>query len=634
MSKHPKIPQEWVPLFEEFLTYLRINSKEVVAVDARGAPLNLWRSQKIALKTIIKGLEEGAHSFMFGKGRQQGISTIFEALTIFWLAMNNGMMGASVIDKEENRLALRAKMTHYMNSFPKGFFGKNFEIVSDNRDFMKFSNNSRLDFIVAGTSKKKEHWGEGRGYAFAHLSEVSKYGSAAGLASFRETLSETNPNRLFIYESTSKGLNHWKEMWDEYGRDTFGKRRAFIGWWAKELNMIPRNDPRFEVYGAAAPDPMEQELIDEVRAKYNFRVSREQLAWYRYKHSDTSVTDQDMAQNHPWTAEQSFVATGFSFFQSFMVGENIDIVTSKENPVRYKGYKYLLGNNFWESSCEEITDPARKGEIVLRVWEEPEPEGHYVIGVDPAYGRDAAKDRHCVSVWRAFGDKVVQVAEYADNAIDTRQCAWVVAHLAGAYRNCIVNPEVTGPGGVMINELENLRERIQHDPYFDRKDKKNENWDDFLSNARWYLWKKPDHFSATGVKGFNTNWKTKIELMELTRDKYVTNRLVIRSLPLLEEMMTVIRDGDTIEAPAPLHDDRVIGMALAVRAWSDSLEMPLLAQGVLYDEYVKALSGEKLDSTSKMLNNIVRDFINRKVEDADTIRLTPEEQWLYDHGLR
>lgn len=623
-----KSNQEWLPLFIEFIKYLRINSKEVPAIDARGAPLVLWTSQEIVLNTILKGMDKNAHVFMFGKARQLGVSTVLEALDLFWLAIHNGMMGAYVCDREENRSTIREKITRFMNSFPPGFFGKNFRMEKDNKDFILFSNGSRLDFIVAGT-RQKENWGESRGYALAHLTEVSKFGSSVGLSNFRETLAETNPNALIVYESTSNGFNHWRSLWDEFGRDTYGKRRMFLGWWSKPLNIIKKNDPRYKMYGVADPDWKEQELIAKVLNDYGFKVSREQLAWYRYKHSDTSVSEESMHQNLPWTIEESFVATGYSFFQM----PTLQKLLEECREIPFRGYKYLIGNDFWSVVCEEIYSVERIEEVVLRVWEEPEEDGTYVVTCDPAWGRKEDKDRHCIQVFRCFGDKIVQVAEYADNGIDTRQAAWVLAHLAGAYRNCVVNVEINGPGGVIITELENLRDRMRVDPKFETQKGGNENWDNFLDKARWYLYRKPDHWGPGMVKCWESTAKTKAQIMHLTRDKFVTEQIIIRSKLLVEEMMDVIMNGDSIEAPSPAHDDRVIGLALAVRTWSDEFMMSLLTQGDTYEAYISALNGEPVDKSSKLMNNIIRDYMQRAEERASEPQIPADKQWLFDKGF-
>lgn len=622
------INQEWVPLFREFIKYIRINSKEVPAVDKLGAPLDLWPGQEIALKTIVHGLEHGIHTFMFGKSRQVGMSTFFETLDIFWLATHPGMMGAYVIDKDKNLPAIRDKIKRYFNSFPPGFFGKKFAIENDNKEMMIFSNGSRLDFLTAGVGKKETHWGEGKGYACAHLTEVSKYGNAAGLASFRATLSEANPDRLFVYESQSNGMNHWKEMWGEFGDDEFRKSRSFIGFWGNPFNGIKKGSPAYRVFGVAPPDPEEQELIDKVYNDYGFRVSQEQLAWYRQEHRSSSSLE-TLRQTYPWTIEESFVATGHSFFQTPILQREFERLSD----VRYRGYRYVMGNDFWSTVCEPIYDPNRKEEITLRVWEEPSPEGYYAIGCDPAWGRGENKDKHAITVFRCFGDKVMQVAEYADNAIDTRQAAWVLAHLAGAYKNSLVNPEINGPGAVIITELENLRDRMRIDPKFDAEKGKNPAWDDFLDNARWYLYRKPDHWAAGMLKGFETTSKTKVQIMHLLRDKFVTECIIIQSKPLIAEMMDVVHDGDSIEAPSPAHDDRVFAMALAVRAWSDHLMMHLLSQGDIYENYVRAENGEPIDKSVKLMNNIIHSYFQNAEEVAERPQIPPHQQWLYDKGF-
>lgn len=625
----PKQKQEWYPLFLEFIKFLRIKSKEVPSIDEKGAPLNLWSSQKKALKEIVSGMEDGVRAFIFLKSRQLGMTTITLAIDIFFLAYYPGTSGALVTENDENRDKFRETLGQYIDSFPKNFFGKGFRVLKDNDSFMSFSNGSRLDFIVAGRSK--ENWGEGGGYALVHMTEVSKYGKASGIASFRETLSQTNPNRLLIVESTAKGMNHYKRMWEEFKADKFTKKAVFLGWYYNDMNIIRKADPRFKVFGVAEPDPYERQLLEEVERLYDYKVSQEQLAWYRWKHADRSAREEDLHQNQPWTAEQAFVLTGHSYFQMAVLGKEYERCTS----IEFAGYKYHMGNDFWGVVCEQIFDSNRLPEVTLRVWEPPDDEGWYVIGCDPAYGRGEFKNRHAISVWRVFADKMVQVAEYADNETGTRQCAWVLAHLAGAYKKCAINVEINGPGGVIITEMENLRERALLDPKFERINDKdaNKSWDDFLMSAKWYLYKKPDHFSASGMKGVESTSKLKHQMMSQLRDKFVTEQLLIRSSPLLKEMMNVIQDGDAIGAVDPNTDDRVFAMAYAVRAWIDELAMPMMARGETYGLFLQEVEQGTVDKASRMMNNIINSFFMTREQEAENPPVSAQQQWLLDRGF-
>lgn len=621
---HPK--QKWLPLFEGFIKELRIQSKEVATLDPRGSPLDLWGSQRIALESLCEGMDRGVRTFLYLKARQLGISTVFLAVDIFYLALNPGTIGALVTESETNRNIFRETIERYVASFPVNYFGKAFTIKRANKDFILFSNNSRLDFIVAGTSKKT-NWGEGRGYALAHLTEVASYGSAEGLAGFRETLAEKNPNRLFIYESTAKGFNHYRDLWIEFGNDEYTKKRTFIGWWSKEINEIHKTDPRWKAYGVAKPGPEEQELIQRVQDDYGFTVTQPKLAWYRWRHSDEASSESTLHQNLPWTADQAFVMSGHSFFQTRVLQKDME----RCKDTVFHAYRYWLGNDFFSGKLEQIWDEERLNEVQLRIWEEPEEGAMYVIGCDPAYGRNDNKDRHAITVLRCFADRLVQVAEYADNNVETRQCAWVLAHLAGAYRNCIINVEITGPGGVILTEIEHLREIMKLNAEFDEKTKKNENWEDFLGNARWYIYNKPDHFAPGHVKCWETSWKTKFQFMNQVRDNYSTGIIYVNSCPLIEEMMNVVQDGSSIGAPGNSKDDRVFALALANRIWIDHLRIGMIARQETYDR-VMLQQTEGVDIKGKMISNIVGNFF-KTTEQLALEGQDDTPQWMRDRGF-
>src|SRR5574340_268329 len=198
----------WLDLFLEFVKMLRIDSKNLQAsLDGRGSEFDLWDSQRLFLENVADGLDNGVRTFYCLKARQLGVSTISLAIDIFWLACHPGLQGCLVVDNESNRDKFRLIIHRYIESFPKGFFGSRFAIVKgkDNKNFIHFTNGSTLDFLVAGT-RKRATWGESRAYNFAHVTEVAKYGDPSGIASFRECLSEINPDRLYIYESTAFGF--------------------------------------------------------------------------------------------------------------------------------------------------------------------------------------------------------------------------------------------------------------------------------------------------------------------------------------------------------------------------------------------------------------------------------------------
>ena len=160
-----------------------------------------------------------------------------------------------------------------------------------------------------------------------------------------------------------------------------------------------------------------------------------------------------------------------------------------------------------------------------------------------------------------FADKLVQVAEYADNTYETHQTAWVLAYLAGIYQNCVVNIELTGGAGrAVLREFDALRERLRAEVY--QKVTDDRGWDNFLYHARHYLYRKADSFSGGNVKSFDTNGRSKWEIMNQLRDSHSTDIMLINSGPLCSELLGVVQDGYEIGAPGRKEDDRVFAARL------------------------------------------------------------------------
>lgn len=628
----------WLPLLEEFVADLRIDSKEAVATDDRGVKLELWDSQSRFLNQIGTGLDVGQRTFNCLKSRQLGVTTISLAIDVFWVAMHSGLIGCLVTDTEANRDANRQVIKRYISSFPEGYFGDGFTITQDNRSFMMFSNGSRLDFLVAGTREKSVSWAEGKGYAFAHLTEVAKYGSPKGLASLEESFAQENPNRLFIYESTANGFNHWRTKWLGAEKDPATKRSFFLGWWSSGVNRILRDDARFLQYGLHSASGEEREKIRAVFELYNHKITPEQLAWIRWKEANIGDDDGIFQQNQPWTADDAWRQTGHSFFQTRVISNDMQVIMDApavpvgEGGYGYTAYRYDVDGSFFDIKLVPIEDPNDAAKIELRIWEEPITAGRYVLGMDPAWGRNQHKDRHAISIWRCYADRLVQVAEYATNDVEVKHAAWVLAHLAGAYSDCVVNIELQGPGRALMMEWDHIRGQLNaemNEALVQARD-----WENALGNARWYLYNRPDSMGRGYAANFETTWRTKQEIMHQMRGSYVTREMVIRSLKLLQEMQSVVEDGSEIGAPETTSengkDDRVFAAALAIRAWINWVRPSMLAEGLVYERVRQEESGE-LPVLSRSLNGMVDRFFKTAQEKAELAPRAP--QWMIDRGL-
>jgi hypothetical protein len=560
------------------------------------------------------------------------VTTVSLAIDVFWLALHPNLIGCLVTDTEKNREANRQLLQKYVESFPDGYFGDTFKIVKNNRQMLLFSNGSRLDLLVAGVKDKGTSWGEGVGYAFGHLTEVAAYGSAEGLKSLEEGFAQTNPNRLFIYESTAKGFNHWRSRYIDGLNDPLTARSFFVGWWAGDTNIISRKDPRFLQHGLHPPDSEEQEIIDYVRQHYQHKITPEQLAWIRWKTESAGAEAALLDQNQPWTAEQAFVQTGYSFFQTRVITQ--DLKKLEEDGVRYRAYRYEVDGDFFNFKMIELKPGVDSSDdIELKVWEEPVEGAKYVIGMDPAYGRNDHKDHHVISVWRCFADKVVQVAEYCTADVEAKHAAWVLFHLSSAYKDCLVNPEVGGPGAIVLGEFDHLRQLLSSEMNANRVQARG--WEDAAAHARMYLYKRPDSMGAGYVIGFATTWSTQSVLMHQLRGSYASNELDIKSRALLQEMALVVVEDGHIGAPElrdeNCKDDRVFAMAFAVRAWRDWTRKEMMAQGQTYDAVMRVENGDEKPLTTSV-NRIVYNYL-RTMDEKSQEEPEPTEPWREEYGL-
>ena len=631
-----KKPPKWLPLFEEFVGDLRINSKEETNPDGTGIPLVLWESQKRFLKEVAEGLDRGVKTFYCLKSRQLGITTVSLAVDLFWVAMNPGLAMAIVTENESNREKNRAVLRQYINSFPDGYFGDDFYITKggDNRQSMRFSNGSRFDFKVAGTQNKGTSWGEGEGYGAAHLTELASYGSEDGLKSFEEAFAQNNPNSIYIYESTAKGFNLWRDKWMEGLSDPLTKRSFFIGWWASGVNRIMRTDPRFPIYGTEKPNREEAEKIAQVKADYDYEIEPEQLAWYRWRESTDAGGDM-LSQNQPTTAQEAFVISGQSFFQTRQLAKDMKTIEDGGEEYGWLGYKYEYGYNFFDMRCLPCDDDDDAEDIELRVWEEPVEGGRYVIGCDPAYGRNDHKDNIAIAVFRCYADKLVQVAEYATYQTEVKFAAWALAHLAGAYSNCIVNLEVYGGGTMIMLEWDHIRQLI--DNQFTLAGERDGNWTNALSNARWYLYNRPDSMGAGYCYNFSTTSKSKQELMHGLRSSYVTREIAIRSIPMLREMAIVVQNDGSIGAPESRDpnskDDRVFAAAFAHRAWINWRRPEMMAENLTYQVVTDEETGVT-SRASRTINGLITRFWKKAIAEANGEGdPEPPPTWRVDRGL-
>jgi hypothetical protein len=542
--------------FYKFCSELKIETKEqgLRKMD------NLLGTQTYVMDEIARGLAQDVHFFVILKGRQLGITTISLALDLYWHFTHPGLQGTLTTDTEENRDMFRSTLSMYMDGLPKEY---RIPAVQHNRNQLSLKNRSRLFYQVAGL-RAKGSLGRGKAITYLHGTETSSWGDEEGLASLLASLAETNPDRLYLFESTARGFNMFHDMY-KTAKSARTQRAIFCGWWRNEFYSVDAKSKIYQVYWDGKLTAEEKEWVKDIKKLYNVEINSRQMAWWRWKMHEGIKDEALMYQEFPPTEDYAFVMTGTSFFSTSRCTE----AAKESKRLTPDSYRYAFGALFQDTEVLKSTE--RLG--VLRIWEEPIDNAYYVIGADPAYGSSDWADRFCIQVYRCYADGLDQVAEFATSELNTYQFAWVISHLAGAYKNSTLNLEVNGPGQAVINEIRNLKRMA-----VSMNNATGRGLMDVLGSMTNYIWRRNDTLGGLSNSiGYLTTHSSKERMLNYMKDYFERGMMTIRSMDTLEEMKSIVRENGTIHAPGRAKDDRVIASALAAVAYAEQVQPRLIA---------------------------------------------------------
>ena len=543
--------------FYKFCSELKIETKEE-GLKKMG---NLLGTQTYVMQEIQKGLDEDVHFFVILKGRQLGITTVSLALDLYWQFTHPGWQGTLVSDTEENRDMFRSTLGMYIEGLPKEY---KIPLVAHNRNQMVLKNRSRIFYQIAGN---KSRLGQGKAITYLHATETASWGNEEGLASLIASLAEKNPERLYLFESTAQGFNMFHDMY-KTAKSARTQRAIFCGWWRNEYYTVDPESNIYKVYWDGKLSGEEKEWVKDIKKMYGVEINSRQMAWWRWKMHEGIKDETLMYQEFPPTEDYAFVMTGSSFFSNSRCTDAAKLA-KKESPDHFR---YVFGQLFQDT--EVLPSTERLG--TLKVWQEPIDTAYYVIGADPAYGSSDWADRFCIQVFRCYADGLDQVAEFATNEMNTYQFAWVIAHLAGAYKNSTLNLEVNGPGQAVINEIRNLKRlavsaggALGHGLM------------DVLGSMTNYIWRRNDTLGGLSNSiGYLTTSNSKERMLQYMKDYFEREMMKIKSMDTLEEMKTIVREDGFLGAPGRAKDDRVIACALAAVAYAEQVQPRLIMQKI------------------------------------------------------
>lgn len=261
----------------------------------------------------MRGLQE-----IILKPRQLGFSTLIMAL-FFLDAINNNNVECMVMAHDSDATENLFQMAHrfYVN-LPAD---KQPKLNRASLRELSFSaRNSRMRVMTAGTKEA------GRSFTFSkiHCSEVAFWPDptiATGL------LQALPIDGCIFFETTANGEgNFYHEEW----------QKAVLG----ASSMTPRFFPWFDHKEYRLPADRNMILdVDETKLVQRFGVTREQLAWRRWKMAQPGMGVK-FDQEYPDTAESAFLLSGKRFFGEFRdIGQrDAHVVTPFDIPDNWRPF--------------------------------------------------------------------------------------------------------------------------------------------------------------------------------------------------------------------------------------------------------------------------------------------------------
>tara|TARA_R110000782_G_scaffold102791_3_gene190125 strand:+ start:1781 stop:3313 length:1533 start_codon:yes stop_codon:yes gene_type:complete len=167
----------------------------------------------------------------------------------------------------------------------------------------------------------------------------------------------------------------------------------------------------------------------------------------------------------------------------------------------------------------------------MRVWEEPQPQYEYIIGVDIAMGRD--RDYSAFQVLNTYTGN--QVAEFYSNKTPINEFAKIIDAVGNKYNTALVCPERNTIGNNLIDWLFNVFE-------YDN------------------LW-----MDDKGDFGLQVTQRNRDEILNRMEEFVRNNKVKINSRRTMDELLTfIITESGRIEADKGKHDDLIMSLAVAV----------------------------------------------------------------------
>ena len=471
------------------------------------------------------------------KPRQKGASTCAQALTYHHMRKNENLAGSLMGDIAGTSDKVFEIYRRYAenDNFPWDATGTNLEDGGNLADLMKLRSKSVYGKETAGSKNA----GRSGTIQVGNMTEVAFWpntGQKDPALGYLQSLYDGDNVSLVVADSTPNGPSGWF-----YRTWTLDNEWAkiFAAWWEFDDSEIPFKSK------VELQDFKDTLTEDEKSEMQRFDVNWEQMHWRRRTLQDKCNGDiSKFRQEYPSDPEECFLMSSRPRFHVEVLKEMSDAAPSQQ---------FTVGNLSLQDNKTVSYNIDRAGS--WKVYNQPEHDSKYVIGVDTCTGEDqqmqglaADPDYHSVQVWRApyedwNGDwHVARMVAVHHSRIDIGVLSEEIIAAAQWYGGAFVVPEVNNTGLAVVK---------------------------YLLEAGVSVYQRRKINNSTGMVekffGWQTDKVTRKTLIDHMAAELMDRNFDIPDPDILHEMKVfVINEKGKPEAAPGHHDDHVLSSALAI----------------------------------------------------------------------
>lgn len=398
------------------------------------------------------------------KARQLGFST---AIDIYLLdeALFNKNLKCGIIAQDQNAAGeiFRTKIEIPFDNLP-GWLKSRFKIKSRNSGAtggkILFEHGSSIQVATSFRSGTVQ-----RLHVSEHGKICAKYPQKAKEVR-TGTLNAIHPGCVAFIESTAEGVGgdfHSMTMKSmELAKANAELTQLdwkfhFFAWW---------QDPKYRApvpKSGVVMSKVQREYFDAIEEAMNCTITDEQKQWYVLKEAEQG---DEMKQEFPSTPIEAFLTSGRRVFDAThaMKAEG-----RCAKPLIVYDVEPMTGNRTKAAKPDSLDEQGQRSLMnMLLVWELPDPDEDYAMGIDIAEGLEHG-DRSSLDIIKKSDGE--QVAHWFGH-LDVELFAHLTAHIGKFYNTAYAGPERNNHGHAFILAFKDLypSSRIYSEQYIDRED--------------------------------------------------------------------------------------------------------------------------------------------------------------------